>query len=132
NLSPRVVVHGAYDHKRDLQGIISQCHAFIYTSRYEGGPCFSLLELLQAGRYVVTSPVGGIPDIYEGHRDIGLMVSPNDPREIADGLEEALRKVASGEIDPIAIRTRYDEEFNMAAAHRDWRRALDLRDPEGQ
>ena len=127
NLSSRVIVHGAYDHKRDLEGIVAECHIFIYTSRYEGGPCFSLLELLQGGRYVVTSPIGGIPDIYEGRPDIGLMVSSNDARGIADGLEKAIRKMVTGEINPLSIRARYDEEFDMVAAHRDWLLALDLK-----
>jgi glycosyltransferase involved in cell wall biosynthesis len=82
-LSDRVRLHGPYDHRRDLAGIVAQSHLFIYTSRFEGGPCFSLLELLQAGRFVVTSPVGGIPDIYAGCPEIGTLVDAADPEAIA-------------------------------------------------
>jgi glycosyltransferase involved in cell wall biosynthesis len=122
----RIVVHGPYDQRRDLRKIIAECHVFIYVSRFEGGPCFSLLELLQAGRYVVTSPVGGIPDIYQGRPDIGLMISPRNPRAIAEALDEALVKIAYGRVDPTRIRARYDEAFSMSHAHAAWLRALDL------
>jgi glycosyltransferase involved in cell wall biosynthesis len=126
NLGNRVVLHGPYDHRRDLGRIISSCHLFIYPSRYEGGPCLSLLELLQAGRYVVTSPVGGIPDIYEGRPDLGIMVDPDSSLEFVAALEASLRKVASGAVDQLAMRAHYEKNFNMAAAHRAWTRALGI------
>ena len=98
-LSDRVILHGPYNHHRDLLEIVSANHVFIYTSRFEGGPCLSLIELLQAGRYVVTSPVGGIPDIYAGRPDIGDLVPPNNPMQIAEGFERAIRRVENDEID---------------------------------
>src|SRR5260221_7579864 len=125
-LGDRVVLHGPYDHRRDLERIISSCHLFVYPSRYEGGPCLSLLELLQAGRYVVTSAVGGIPDIYEGRPDLGIMVDPDNVREFVAALDLALQKVASGAVDQEAMRAHYEKYFNMAAAHRAWKQALGL------
>jgi glycosyltransferase involved in cell wall biosynthesis len=126
NLGGRVIFHGGYDHRRDLAKIISACHLFVYTSRFEGGPCFSLLELLQAGRFVVASPVGGIPDIYDGRPDIGCLVPPDDPLRIAQGLENALGKIARNEILASAVRQRYDDEFTAPIAHAAWVNALDL------
>jgi glycosyltransferase involved in cell wall biosynthesis len=101
-------------------------HVFTYISNYEGGPCFTLLELLQAGRYVVASPVGGIPDIYDGRPETGLLVDADDPAAIADTLRTALQKIQAHDVTPAAIRIRYHEEFDMAAAHDDWLQALDL------
>jgi glycosyltransferase involved in cell wall biosynthesis len=119
-LGDRVRLHGPYDHSRDLAAIVGQNHLFIYTSRFEGGPCFSLLELLQAGRYVVTSPVGGIPDIYEGRPEVGMMVQQGDPAAIAGALVEALDKIIEGKVSPAEIRTRYSEEFTGSIAHEQW------------
>jgi glycosyltransferase involved in cell wall biosynthesis len=119
NLGDRVIFHGGYDHRRELAKIISACHLFVYTSRFEGGPCFSLLELLQAGRFVVTSPVGGIPDI-------GCLVSSDSPLRIAQGLEDTLEKIAKNEILPAAMRQRYEDEFAMSNAHAAWVNALGL------
>jgi len=129
-LDRRVIFHGAYDHRRELTKIVSACHLFVYTSRFEGGPCFSLLELLQAGRFVVTSPVGGIPDIYDGWPGIGCLVPPDDPLRIAQGLEDALAKIARNEIRASEVRQRYDEEFTAPIAHAAWLNALGLVFPD--
>lgn len=123
-LGDSVVLHGAYDHRRDLTTIIEGCHLFIYTSRYEGGPCFSLLELLQAGRFVVASPVGGIPDIYVGHAEAGTLVADQDVAAIAAALDDAIDRIAAGTISADMIRARYDAEFTLAHADAAWRAAL--------
>ncbi len=123
-LQDKVVLHGAYDHRRDLAEIIESCHLFIYTSRFEGGPCFSLLELLQAGRFVVASPVGGIPDIYADHPEAGILVGSQDVAGIADALDSAIGRIAEGTISVEAVRARYDTEFTMEHADAAWRAAL--------
>ncbi|MCS3685486.1 glycosyltransferase [Salinibacter ruber] len=123
-IAEAVEFHGRYDHRTDLPDIIANNHVFTYTSNYEGGPCFTLLELLQAGRYVVASPVGGIPDIYEGHPEAGLLVEPDDPSAISDTLETSIERLRSDQIEPEAIRNRYLDEFDMAAAHADWKTTL--------
>ena len=125
-LGAKVVLHGRYDHRTDLPRIVASCHLFIYPSRYEGGPCLSLLELLQAGRFVVTTPVGGIPDIYAGHGEFGAMVAPDDPRAFVEALEAGLRKVAANAVDQSAMRDHYARNFDMNAAHRGWMKALGL------
>jgi glycosyltransferase involved in cell wall biosynthesis len=125
-VEPSVTFHGRYDHRTDLPDIMADNHVFTYISNYEGGPCFTLLELLQAGRYVVASPVGGIPDIYDGRPETGLLVDADDPAAIADTLRTALQKIQAHDVTPAAIRIRYHEEFDMAAAHDDWLQALDL------
>jgi glycosyltransferase involved in cell wall biosynthesis len=126
----RVSFHGRYDHRTDLHGIMAANHVFTYTSNYEGGPCFTLLELLQAGRYVVAAPVGGIPDIYDGHPEVGQLVDPDDPSVIADTLTMAIEKVREGAVDPRQIRERYTGSFDMETAHEQWIDALDLHQEE--
>lgn len=125
-LSGCVTLHGPYDHQRDLPGIVAANHLFVYTSRYEGGPCLALIELLQAGRFVVTSPVGGIPDVYAGRPEIGDLVAPGDPALIADAFERALARLAAGAIDGARIRAVYEAEFHEDVAHRQWLAALRL------
>jgi glycosyltransferase involved in cell wall biosynthesis len=130
DISDDVFFHGRYDNRTDLPNIIGHCHFFVYTSRFEGGPCFTLLELLQAGRYVVASPVGGIPDIYEGHPEAGDLVDPSVPSAIADGLCRAIQKVKADKIEPAQIRKRYLEEFDMETVHKSWLQALSLGKPD--
>lgn len=125
-LDGRLMFHGPYDHRRDLPAILAANHIFIYTSRFEGGPCFSLIELLQAGRFAVASPVGGIPDIYAGRPDIGDLAPADDPAAIADALERAIQRIEAGAVDPARIRAVYVKEFSEAIAHRQWLAALGL------
>ncbi len=125
-IADRVCFHGHYDHRRDLPAIMAGCHFLVYPSRFEGGPCFSLLEMLQAGRFCVASDVGGIPDLYAGHPEAGLLIPPDDPAALTDALREALRLARTGALDPGRVRQRYDGNFDLAAAHRAWTAALAL------
>jgi glycosyltransferase involved in cell wall biosynthesis len=127
-LNESVTFHGQYDHRVDLPDIMARNHVFTYTSNYEGGPCFTLLELLQAGRYVVAAPVGGIPDIYEGHREAGVLVDPDDPEAIRIAIQEALQQIAAGNVNPRTVRSRYDGSFDLEVAHHQWTDALKLSD----
>jgi len=123
-LCDTVTFHGRYDHRSDLENIMAENHLFTYTSKYEGGPCFSLLELMQAGRFVVAAPVGGIPDLYAHHPEAGLLVEADTPDEISRGLQGAIERVRDGRVQPSKIRARYFEEFDMMSAHDSWLEAL--------
>jgi glycosyltransferase involved in cell wall biosynthesis len=126
-VSQSVTFHGAYDHRRDLSDIAAYCHFFVYTSRFEGGPCFTLLELLQAGRFVVASSVGGIPDIYDGHPEAGLLIDNYDSSScILAGLKTALQRIRRGAVDRHEVRNRYVGSFDMEVAHQKWKEALGL------
>lgn len=121
-----VHLHGRYSHERDLPAIMAANHLFVYPSRFEGGPCFSLLELMQAGRYVVASPVGGIPDLYAGHPHLGQLVAPDDPGAIASSLLQSIQLIESGKVDGEKIRGRYLEHFSNDVAHRQFLEVLGL------
>lgn len=125
-LADRVTVHGPYSHVCDLVPIVAQNHLFIYPSRYEGGPCFSLLELLQAGRFVIASSVGGIPDIYRDRPHVGTLVDAASPQSIAEAILDAIDELLGGKIDSNRIRDVYEAHFTDEVAHSQWLRALRL------
>ncbi len=126
HIADKVFFHGVYDHRRDLPAIIANCHFFLYPSRSEGGPCFSVMELMQAGRLCVVSDVGGLPDLYAGHPDLGIMIPRDDPAALVAGIREAIDRVAAGAVDGDAIRARYLQGFDMAAAQRAFKAAFGL------
>lgn len=125
-IGDRILFHGAYDHRRDLPDIMANCHFFVYPSRFEGGPCFTLLELMQAGRFCVAANVGGIPDLYADHPEAGLLVSPNDTQDLVQGLTMTLERLESGEVDGNWVRDRYFSGFDMTSAHQSWIKTLSL------
>ena len=120
-----VIFHGAYDHRRDLPQIMANCHFFVCPSRFEGAP-FTLLELMQAGRFCVAARVAGIPDLYEGFPEVGLLVSPDKLSELSQGMNTALEQVASGSIKLDKIRARYFDGFDIASAHQAWTSAIQV------
>jgi glycosyltransferase involved in cell wall biosynthesis len=123
-IASRVSLHGEYDHTKDLPGIIGSCHLFTYLSSKEGGPCFTLLELMQAGRYCIASDVGGIPDLYAGREELGLLVPPNDQQAMVSALRCAIAQLERGAIRGEAIREFYLNNFSMDVAHAAWTEAL--------
>lgn len=61
-------------------------------SRFEGLPLVCV-EALAARRPVVAAAVNGIPEVIRPH-ETGILVPPEDPQALAEGLREALSKPA--------------------------------------
>jgi glycosyltransferase involved in cell wall biosynthesis len=118
-----IVFHGAYDHRIDLPNIMANCHFFVCPSRYEGAP-FTLLEIMQAGRFCVVARVAGIPDLYDGFPEVGLLVSPYYSSRLSQAIITALELVSIGKINGDRIRERYFDGFDIESAHRAWNLAI--------
>ncbi|APR76290.1 Putative teichuronic acid biosynthesis glycosyl transferase TuaC [Minicystis rosea] len=84
---------------------LAACDIFTLPSWHEGTPNV-VLEALAAGRPVVASRVGGIPDALPEGR-AGLLVTPRDTRALTVALREALSRT-------------WDEEAMVAAAPPSW------------
>ncbi len=74
--------------RADLERIYRASDAVALTSRNEGSPV-ALIEAMAAGCSVVSTRVGGVPDVVT-HGETGLLVEMDD----AAGLAEALRRLA--------------------------------------
>jgi len=74
--------------RRDVIDLLSAFDLFVQPSRWEGFG-LTVLEAMAAGRAVVASSVGGIPEIVRDGRD-GLLVPPGDALRLADGILRTL------------------------------------------
>lgn len=70
--------------EEQIQGELARCDLLVVPSRWEG---FGLaaLEAMRAGRAVVASAVGGLPEVVEGGVT-GILVKPEDPAALGAAL----------------------------------------------
>ena len=74
--------------RSDLPVIYADLDTVVISSRNEGTPV-SLIEAMSAGVPVVSTAVGGVPDVLQ-QGQFGGLVSPGDAEALADGIIEAL------------------------------------------
>ena len=74
--------------RNDAKAFIAAADAFCMPSRWEGSP-LALHEALAAGRPVVASAVGGIPELLT-FGQAGLLVPPEDPGALASAVGRVL------------------------------------------
>jgi glycosyltransferase involved in cell wall biosynthesis len=99
----------------------------VLPSLYEGHP-LSAMEAMAAGRPVVATAVGGVPEVVR-HGETGLLVPPGDVAAMAGamlrlghdrGLREAMGlgggRIASGSFDVSRMAQAYDRLYQEVLA----------------
>lgn len=72
-------------YRDDIPDLLAAADVFVLPSRAEGLP-LALLEAMIAGKAIVASRTGGIPEAVEAGRE-ALLVLPGDPDALAEALE---------------------------------------------
>lgn len=99
--------------EKPLEGIASlmrECHSLLMFSHFETQSC-TILEALCSGKPVVSSAVGGIPEIV-GESN-GILVEANNPQALADGMEKMIRNYQ--DFKPAAIAREARSKYSYAA-----------------
>jgi len=96
--------------QRDLGRIYADLDVVVLSSLNEGTP-ISLIEAMAAGKAVVATNVGGVPDVVEDGKT-GLLVPPKDPKAQADAIlkllnDDDLRRFL-GEQAKASVYPKYD------------------------
>lgn len=107
-LTPWVVFAGM---RRDVAGLLPLLDIFVLPSLYEGFG-IAILEAMAAGRPVVATAVGGIPEVVV-HGETGLLVPPGDPVALADALHELLAHPERARALGARGRERAREKFRI-------------------
>ncbi len=81
-------------YRHDVPDLMMAADLFAMPSHLEG-LCTSLIDAMLAGRPIVTTTAGGIPDLLGSHDPSELplawMVPPRDPARLAEAIVEALQ-----------------------------------------
>lgn len=72
--------------RSDIPELLNAADVFVLSSDYEGNP-LAVLEAMAAGKPIISTAVGGVPELVEG--GCGLLVPPGD----AQALSEAMRRM---------------------------------------
>jgi glycosyltransferase involved in cell wall biosynthesis len=109
-LTTRVTLRGACD---DVPDFLSRLDVAVLCSRAEGLPN-AVLEYMAAGRPIVATHVGAVPElIHDGVH--GLLVPPGDAQALAEALERLLTDQALAESCAAAARKRVAERYSRDA-----------------
>ena len=103
-----VTFHGERP-KREVAAFMRDADLFVLASVYDNNPC-AVLEALVSGLPVVSTTVGGVPEIVTSER--GVLAEPGDADDLADRIEEAL---AREDFDRDAIARDAAAEYGLDA-----------------
>ncbi|XP_036031168.1 phosphatidylinositol N-acetylglucosaminyltransferase subunit A isoform X1 [Onychomys torridus] len=90
-LHDRVQLLGALEHK-DVRNVLVQGHIFLNTSLTEAF-CMAIVEAASCGLQVVSTKVGGIPEVLP--ENLIILCEPS-VKSLCEGLEKAISQVKSG------------------------------------
>lgn len=110
----------------DVAPFLSALSLYVHPARMEGFG-IAVLEALAAGKAVVATRVGGLPEVVE-HGRTGLLVAPNDPDELSAAILSLLRdegrRKEMGDRAARTARERFDLRASMGDMERLYRQAL--------
>lgn len=107
-LAHTVRLLGARD---DVPDVLAALDVAVSASHWEGSP-LSVMEYMAAGRPVVATAVGGVPDLIEPGVH-GLLVPRGDARALADCVAQLLREPAAAQAMGRRARERQRAEFDL-------------------
>ena len=95
--------------RSDVPEILNAADIFVLSSDYEGNP-LAVLEAMTAGKPVISTAVGGVPELLEG--GCGLLVPPRDAQALSKAmsyvLEDAGARISMGEASAARALERFD------------------------
>ncbi|OXB65498.1 hypothetical protein ASZ78_008529 [Callipepla squamata] len=92
-LHDRVRLLGALEHQ-DVRDVLVQGHIFLNTSLTEAF-CMAIVEAASCGLQVVSTRVGGIPEVLP--EDLIILCEPS-VKSLCDGIEKAIAQLRSGKL----------------------------------
>lgn len=96
--------------RTDIPEILNAADVFVLSSDWEGNP-LSIMEAMSAGKPVISTAVGGVPELVEDGKT-GLLIPPGDVESLAQAmrylLEDSEARTSMGKASVQAALRRFD------------------------
>jgi glycosyltransferase involved in cell wall biosynthesis len=96
--------------RSDVPEILNAADVFVLSSDYEGNP-LSVMEAMAAGKPMICTAVGGVPELVEG--GCGLLVAPRDARAFSEAMRHMLESPKARKSMGEASARRAVERFDL-------------------
>jgi len=97
--------------RKDVSQILMGSDVFVLSSDYEGNP-LALMEAMAAGLPIISTSVGGVPELVTEGKD-GFLVAPSDELRFSDALNLLLVDPAKRRGMGAAARRSAEEKFDL-------------------
>ena len=108
HLTDNVIFHGEV---KDIPALLARARLFVLPSQTEG-ISLTLLEAMARGLPLVTTSVGGNPEVVEAG-NTGLLVPPRDPEALAEAISALIANPERGRQMGLAGRQRVENCFDI-------------------
>jgi glycosyltransferase involved in cell wall biosynthesis len=98
--------------RSDIPDVLGASDAFVLSSDYEGNP-LSLMEAMASGLPIVSTAVGGVPDLFESGRE-GILVQPGDVQGLSNAMTFLLGNPELRHFLGMAAARRAREKFDVS------------------
>ena len=95
----------------DVPEILNAADVFVMGSDYEGNP-LSVMEAMAAGKTMICTAVGGVPELVEDG-ECGLLVPPRDAKALAHAMRHVLEGPEARKSMGEASARRAEERFDL-------------------
>jgi glycosyltransferase involved in cell wall biosynthesis len=108
-IADRVEASGYSD--ANIQATLESFRVYAFPSFHEGLP-YSILEAMRAGCTIVSTAVGGIPEVMRDGME-GLLVPPRDSAALANAIDRLLSDEAASSRLGRAARARFEQNYSL-------------------
>jgi sugar transferase (PEP-CTERM/EpsH1 system associated) len=112
--------------RNDIPRLLSMLDIFVLCSLSEGLP-LTILEAMAAGKPIVATGVGGIPEVIQDGAD-GIIIPSDDSDSLAEAIEELLSDDGKRPDMGLKARKKFEERFTVQAMVEEYEKIYEGKD----